>query len=191
MDLILPQHRSRYQPVDHRMNMFVGTESGPVKLKVVSLRHFFFRCIFSHAIFHSVEAFVVPNSISKSKRPCRMSPSSSLQTSKVVFSILERLPNSLLDSSIELCPTFTSPTIVMSTTKTVLSWSQMAPLCFVCGTCKLALPKIERRRHSGECSVVRGKHPRRPLTGIFFSTTDVAGRHAFYDFARLCIHLIH
>ncbi|KAE9395819.1 hypothetical protein BT96DRAFT_1021731 [Gymnopus androsaceus JB14] len=34
MDLILPFHRARYQPVDHRMNMFVGTEGGPVKLKV-------------------------------------------------------------------------------------------------------------------------------------------------------------
>lgn len=36
MDLILPYHRARNQPADHRMNMFVGTEGGPVKLKVVS-----------------------------------------------------------------------------------------------------------------------------------------------------------
>ncbi|KIK63526.1 hypothetical protein GYMLUDRAFT_40569 [Collybiopsis luxurians FD-317 M1] len=34
MDLVLPHYRARYQPVDHRMNMFVGTEAGPVKLKV-------------------------------------------------------------------------------------------------------------------------------------------------------------
>ncbi|KAF5379870.1 hypothetical protein D9757_007209 [Collybiopsis confluens] len=34
MDLILPHYRARHQPVDHRMNIFVGTEAGPVKLKV-------------------------------------------------------------------------------------------------------------------------------------------------------------
>ncbi|KAF9072865.1 hypothetical protein BDP27DRAFT_1319534 [Rhodocollybia butyracea] len=34
MDLILPHYRARYQPINHRMNMFVGTEAGPVKLKI-------------------------------------------------------------------------------------------------------------------------------------------------------------
>ncbi|KAJ4488565.1 hypothetical protein J3R30DRAFT_3696449 [Lentinula aciculospora] len=36
MDLILPHYRPRHQPIDHRLNMFVGTEAGHVKLKVVS-----------------------------------------------------------------------------------------------------------------------------------------------------------
>ncbi|KAJ3999239.1 hypothetical protein F5050DRAFT_1739100 [Lentinula boryana] len=34
MDLILPHYRPRQQPINHRLNMFVGTEAGLVKLKV-------------------------------------------------------------------------------------------------------------------------------------------------------------
>ncbi|KAG7086503.1 hypothetical protein E1B28_002456 [Marasmius oreades] len=32
--LILPHYRARYQPIDHRMNMFVGCDDAPVKLKL-------------------------------------------------------------------------------------------------------------------------------------------------------------
>ncbi|KAF9265797.1 hypothetical protein L218DRAFT_986004 [Marasmius fiardii PR-910] len=34
LSLILPHYRARYQPIDHRMNMFVGCDDAPVKLKV-------------------------------------------------------------------------------------------------------------------------------------------------------------
>ncbi|KAJ7581484.1 hypothetical protein C8J56DRAFT_1016025 [Mycena floridula] len=34
LSLILPHYRARNQPVHHRLNMFVGHDSGPVKLKV-------------------------------------------------------------------------------------------------------------------------------------------------------------
>jgi len=34
--LVLPHCRARHQPPEHRMNMFVGAESRPVDLKVVS-----------------------------------------------------------------------------------------------------------------------------------------------------------
>ncbi|KAJ3868650.1 hypothetical protein EV359DRAFT_60443 [Lentinula novae-zelandiae] len=43
MDLILPHYRPQHQPTDHRLNMFVGTEAGPVKLK---LCRSFARCKF-------------------------------------------------------------------------------------------------------------------------------------------------
>ena len=36
LNLILPHYRARYQPVDHRMSMFVANDSAPIKLKVVS-----------------------------------------------------------------------------------------------------------------------------------------------------------
>lgn len=32
--LILPHYRARHQPVDHRMSMFIGSDSEPIKLKV-------------------------------------------------------------------------------------------------------------------------------------------------------------
>ena len=35
MSLALPHYRARNQPIDHRMNIFVGNETGPVKLKIV------------------------------------------------------------------------------------------------------------------------------------------------------------
>ncbi|KAF8894719.1 hypothetical protein BD779DRAFT_1502601 [Infundibulicybe gibba] len=34
MSLILPHYRARHQPVDHRMSMFVGSDTGAIKLKV-------------------------------------------------------------------------------------------------------------------------------------------------------------
>ncbi|TRM59931.1 hypothetical protein BD626DRAFT_436491 [Schizophyllum amplum] len=34
MSLVLPHYRARNQPIDHRMNIFVGNETGPVKLKI-------------------------------------------------------------------------------------------------------------------------------------------------------------
>ncbi|ESK94264.1 hypothetical protein Moror_8249 [Moniliophthora roreri MCA 2997] len=34
LSLILPHYRARYQPVDHRMNMYVGCGDEPVKLKI-------------------------------------------------------------------------------------------------------------------------------------------------------------
>jgi len=34
LSLVLPHYRARNQPVEHRMAMFVGSETGPVKLKV-------------------------------------------------------------------------------------------------------------------------------------------------------------
>jgi len=34
LSLILPHYRARHQPVDHRMSMFIGNESGPIKLKI-------------------------------------------------------------------------------------------------------------------------------------------------------------
>lgn len=34
--LVLPHYRARNQPIDHRMNMFIGNESAPVRVKVVS-----------------------------------------------------------------------------------------------------------------------------------------------------------
>ncbi|KAF8188359.1 hypothetical protein BJ912DRAFT_1042556 [Pholiota molesta] len=34
LSLILPHYRARNQPVDHRMTMFVGNDSAPIKLKV-------------------------------------------------------------------------------------------------------------------------------------------------------------
>lgn len=36
LNLILPHYRARNQPVEHRMSMFVATDSAPIKLKVVS-----------------------------------------------------------------------------------------------------------------------------------------------------------
>jgi len=37
LSLVLPHYRARNQPVEHRMAMFVGSETGPVKLKVVRI----------------------------------------------------------------------------------------------------------------------------------------------------------
>jgi hypothetical protein len=34
--LVLPHCRARHQPPEHRLNMFIGAESSPVKLKAVS-----------------------------------------------------------------------------------------------------------------------------------------------------------
>jgi len=34
LNLILPHYRARNQPVEHRMSMFVATDSAPIKLKV-------------------------------------------------------------------------------------------------------------------------------------------------------------
>ncbi|KAF9466268.1 hypothetical protein BDZ94DRAFT_1251551 [Collybia nuda] len=34
LSLALPHYRARYQPVDHRMSMFVGSESAPIRVKV-------------------------------------------------------------------------------------------------------------------------------------------------------------
>ncbi|KAL0577373.1 hypothetical protein V5O48_004625 [Marasmius crinis-equi] len=34
LSLILPHYRARYQPIDHRMNMFIACGEAPVKLKV-------------------------------------------------------------------------------------------------------------------------------------------------------------
>lgn len=36
LSLILPHYRARHQPVDHRMSMFIGCDSEPIKVKVVS-----------------------------------------------------------------------------------------------------------------------------------------------------------
>jgi hypothetical protein len=33
--LVLPHYRARNQPIGHRMNMFIGSGTGPVRLKVV------------------------------------------------------------------------------------------------------------------------------------------------------------
>ncbi|KAL0947508.1 hypothetical protein HGRIS_013608 [Hohenbuehelia grisea] len=38
LSLVLPHYRARNQPVNHQMSMFVGGESGPIKLRVC--RHF-------------------------------------------------------------------------------------------------------------------------------------------------------
>lgn len=35
LSLVLPHYRARNQPIEHRMSMFVGNESYPIKLKVV------------------------------------------------------------------------------------------------------------------------------------------------------------
>lgn len=35
LSLALPHYRARYQPVDHRMSMFVGSETAPIRVKVV------------------------------------------------------------------------------------------------------------------------------------------------------------
>jgi hypothetical protein len=35
LSLVLPHYRARNQPIEHRMSMFVGNESHPMKLKVV------------------------------------------------------------------------------------------------------------------------------------------------------------
>lgn len=35
ISLALPHYRARNQPVDHRLAMFISTESSPIKLKVV------------------------------------------------------------------------------------------------------------------------------------------------------------
>ncbi|KAH7910627.1 hypothetical protein BJ138DRAFT_1135921 [Hygrophoropsis aurantiaca] len=34
MSLVLPHFRARHQPVEHRLSMYVGSESSPIKLKV-------------------------------------------------------------------------------------------------------------------------------------------------------------
>ncbi|RXW21121.1 hypothetical protein EST38_g4744 [Candolleomyces aberdarensis] len=34
LSLIMPHYRARHQPVDHRMSMYAGSESEPIKLKV-------------------------------------------------------------------------------------------------------------------------------------------------------------
>ncbi|KAI4293575.1 hypothetical protein K525DRAFT_275080 [Schizophyllum commune Loenen D] len=39
MSLALPHYRARNQPIDHRMNIFVGNETGPVKLKICRNTH--------------------------------------------------------------------------------------------------------------------------------------------------------
>jgi len=36
VSLVLPQHRARTQPLDYRMNMYVASEEGDIKVKVVS-----------------------------------------------------------------------------------------------------------------------------------------------------------
>lgn len=35
LSLALPHYRARNQPVEHRMNMFIGSEVAPIKVKVV------------------------------------------------------------------------------------------------------------------------------------------------------------
>ncbi|GLB35427.1 hypothetical protein LshimejAT787_0209920 [Lyophyllum shimeji] len=44
LSLTLPHYRARYQPVDYRMSMFIGSNSAPVKVKVCRLypRHRFY-----------------------------------------------------------------------------------------------------------------------------------------------------
>ncbi|KIK95966.1 hypothetical protein PAXRUDRAFT_826488 [Paxillus rubicundulus Ve08.2h10] len=34
MSLVIPHYRARHQPVDHRLNLFVGAEAAPVKLRI-------------------------------------------------------------------------------------------------------------------------------------------------------------
>ncbi|EPQ58559.1 hypothetical protein GLOTRDRAFT_137243 [Gloeophyllum trabeum ATCC 11539] len=34
LSLILPHYRARNQPLDHRMSMYIGSDSGPIKVKV-------------------------------------------------------------------------------------------------------------------------------------------------------------
>ncbi|KII89269.1 hypothetical protein PLICRDRAFT_109402 [Plicaturopsis crispa FD-325 SS-3] len=34
LSLVMPHYRARYQPVEHRMGIFIGSETGPVKVKV-------------------------------------------------------------------------------------------------------------------------------------------------------------
>ena len=36
--LVLPHYRARHQPVNHRMSMFLGSDSAPIRAKVVSTR---------------------------------------------------------------------------------------------------------------------------------------------------------
>lgn len=43
LSLVLPHYRARNQPVEHRLNMLVDGDNGPIKLKIVriSLNSFF------------------------------------------------------------------------------------------------------------------------------------------------------
>lgn len=36
LSLVLPHYRARQQPVHHRMGMFVGSDTAPIRVKVVS-----------------------------------------------------------------------------------------------------------------------------------------------------------
>jgi len=38
LSLVLPHYRARHQPVEHRMSMFIGNESAPIKVKIC--RHY-------------------------------------------------------------------------------------------------------------------------------------------------------
>jgi hypothetical protein len=46
LSLALPHYRARSQPIDHRMSMFLGSETGPIKVKVVRA-HLHTRCTVS------------------------------------------------------------------------------------------------------------------------------------------------
>jgi hypothetical protein len=36
LSLVLPHYRARHQPIDHRMSMFLGSDTAPIRAKVVS-----------------------------------------------------------------------------------------------------------------------------------------------------------
>jgi hypothetical protein len=36
LSLVLPHYRARHQPIDHRMTMFLGSETAPIRAKIVS-----------------------------------------------------------------------------------------------------------------------------------------------------------
>jgi hypothetical protein len=68
--LVLPHYRARNQPVNHRMSMSIGSESGPVKVKVVST----LACSWHPAVFEtsasSADIIPGPTSCLKFKQTC-------------------------------------------------------------------------------------------------------------------------
>lgn len=63
LSLVLPHYRARTQPVNHRMNMFIGGEHAPVKAKVV--------CPFVPYPSSVLTAIAVPNLTSRQILPGR------------------------------------------------------------------------------------------------------------------------
>jgi hypothetical protein len=58
LSLVLPHYRARHQPVNHRMSMFLGSDTAPIRAKVVSA------CALINPIHRLIYAYVTVPPIS-------------------------------------------------------------------------------------------------------------------------------